>query len=174
MGRHHRRGQCAKRRFAADLSAMQRAIVGAGKLRVEDVAQQVTAMRTALDGLMAGLPGLACWRSMADTANVAESLAELGIGSGDEAKRVVADAQESLAYMAQEYQRRGTWALFADEREEVRERLTWLVGLHTTQLSHVSYSEFERAYQTTARRVAQARAGNAGRGVVVVEGEIAG
>jgi hypothetical protein len=73
----------------------------------------------------------------------------------------------------QERQARGTWALHASEREEVRGRLGWLISLHATQLQGCSYTLFERAYQATQQRVAQARAGNAAADAIVIEGEIA-
>ena len=173
MGRHHMRSRRHKRQFVADANALQRALVGVSKISAEDVARQVAAMRIAIDGLLAGHNGSDCWRSMADAANVAESLAELGIGGGEEARQVIAEAQEALAWIVQERRERGTWALRADERDEIRRRLTWLASVHATQLSHASYSEFERAYQATARRVQQARAGNAAKGSIVIEGVIA-
>jgi hypothetical protein len=167
------RSRRQKRQFVADANALQRAMVSVSKINAEDVARQVTAMRVAIDGLLSGQNGSDCWRSMADAANVAESLTEIGIGAGDEALQVIAEAQEALAWIVQEYRERGTWALRADERDEIRRRLTWLSSVHATQLSHASYGEFERAYQATARRVQQARAGNAAKGAIVIEGVIA-
>lgn len=168
--KQHRRHNAA----GAVLNALQQAIRSAARIRPDELAVMLTAMRSALDGfLRAGPDAGEHWRSLADTANVAEQLAQLGIGSGPEAEQVIHDAQVALAYAAQERQDRGTWALRADERDELRERLTWLVSVHTTQIAACSYGEFERAYQRTVDRVRQARAGNAPREAVVVEGAVA-
>ena len=155
------------------LNALQRAIVGSAKLLPAEVQRQRTASAHALEQLMLGRDCLTAWRSLADTANMAESLAAIGVGCGPEAGQVIADAQEALAYVMQEREARGTWALHASEREEVRGRLGWLISLHVTQLQNCSHTMFERAYQATQQRVAQARAGNAAAGTIVIEGEIA-
>lgn len=172
MGRHHMRSQRHKRRWHAELNTMQRVLVGVSKLQPADVQRQRQAMQAAIEGLLAGHPGSDCWKSMADAANIAETLASMGIGGGPEAEQVIADAQEVLAYMAQEHASRGTWALHAAERDEVRHRLLWLASVHGAQLEHCSYGEFDRAYQATRERVSQARAGNAPAGAIVVEGLI--
>ncbi len=173
MGRHHMRSRRQKRQWVADCNAMSRVLVGVSRINAADVQRQHIAMQTALDGLLSGHDGLDCWRSLADACNMAETLAGMGLGSGDDARQVIADAQEALAYVMQERKARSTWALRADERDELRDRLQWLISVHLEQLRACSYAEFERAYRTTAERVQQARAGNGGRDVVVV-GEIAG
>ena len=66
------------------------------------------------------------------------------------------------------YTMRGTWTLYPDELES----LQWLVTLHTRQLAECDYGEFEKAYQTTSNRVAQARAGNAPAGAIVIVGDV--
>lgn len=156
----------------ASTTALQQALRSVQRLSAADVAMMVTAMRTAVDGLLLGQRAGEHWLSLADTANVAETLAGMGIGGGEEAARVVADAQEALAYAAQERRERGTWALRADERDELRTRLTWLCSVHAVQLSACSYGEFERAYRRTAERVRQARRGNVPRDAFVVEGVV--
>lgn len=155
------------------LNSLQRAITGAAKLLPAEVQRMRTIGTTALEQLMMGRDCAQAWRDLAEIANMAEGLARIGVGSGPEGEQVIEDAQEALAYVQQERQARGTWALHASEREEVRGRLGWLISLHATQLQGCSYTLFERAYQATQVRIAQARAGNAAAGDIVIEGEIA-
>jgi hypothetical protein len=155
------------------LNALQRALVGTALLLPAEVQRMRNIANGHLELLMKGHDCLPSWRSLADTANMAESLCRIGVGSGTEAERVIVEAQEALAYVMQERQTRSTWALHASEREEVRGRLGWLISLHVTQLQGCSHTLFERAYQDTQRRVAQAVAGNAAPGAIVIEGEIA-
>lgn len=145
------------------------AIAGAHKLARADVAQQVHIMRIAVAEFSRGRDCAHHWRSLADTANVAESLAALGICSGSDAQRVIGAAQAALAQVAARHRGRGTWTLHATEIDA----LQWLVTLHARQLAECDYAELERAMEHTRRRVAQARAGNAPAGAIVVEGEIA-
>ena len=78
--------------------------------------------------------------------------------------------QQVLAWAVQEHQARGSWSLWAHEREELRNRLQWLISVHRLQLQACCYREFEHALQATQERLAQARAGNAPRGALVVDG----
>ena len=155
------------------VNAIAMAINGARRLSSDDVQRQVGIAQDAFERLLRGAPSSDDWRSLADTANMAETMVGLGLCAGAKARQVVADAQEALAYAQQERGERGTWALRAQEREEMRERLGWLIALHREQLAACSYSEFEQAYQRTCARIAQARAGNAPAGALVVEGELA-
>lgn len=155
------------------LNATQRAITGTALLLPADVQRMRTIGTTALEHLLMGRDCGMHWRSLADIANMAEGLARIGVGSGPEAEQVIEDAQEALAYVQQERQARGTWALHASEREEVRGRVGWLISLHVTQLQGCSVALFERAYRETQERIAQARAGNASPDAIVIEGEIA-
>jgi hypothetical protein len=161
------------KRRAVYVNSVQRAITGAALLLPADVQRMRVIGTTALDQLLMGRDCAQAWRSLADIANMAEGLARIGVGSGPEGEQVIEDAQEALAYVQQERQSRGTWALHASEREEVRGRLGWLISLHVTQLQGCSRTLFERAFQDTQERIAQARAGNAPAGAIVIEGEIA-
>ena len=101
-------------------------------------------------------------------ANLAETFAAMGIGSGLEAERVVTVAQEVLYEVMNRQRERSTWTLHAAEIEA----LDWLIALHLKQLQSCDMGEFERALLSTHQRVAQARAGNAPAGAIVIEGEI--
>lgn len=156
-----------------NLNQWMRTIRGAAKLLPADVARQIAIVTSAIDNLLSAGPAAgAAWLDLADTANIAETLASAGLGSGDEATLVLRQAQEALAYMAQEKAERNTWALRAEERAEIRLRLQLLRDVHRVQLQACSYAEFERAYRATVERLQQARAGNAPRDAVVVEGLI--
>ncbi len=156
-----------------DGNPVVRAIRRAALLSEADVLMQKVAIEAALSGLLGGGTNAAGhWASLADAANMAETLEAMGIGSGEEMRNAIADAQESLAWMAQERHERGTWALRHHERQEVEARLQWLRTLHVFQLRVCSYGEFEQAYRRTEDRVRQARAGNAPRGAIVIEGQL--
>ena len=108
------------------------------------------------------------WRSLADTANMAETLAWLRLGAGDEGDQVISNAQRVLHDVHQRQAAGGSWTLYADEIDA----LLWLAPLHQAQLEVCSYGEFETAYRRTVNRMAQALAGNAAPGTIVVTGEI--
>lgn len=162
----------AQRRLIATnpvVAAMRRA----ARLTAADVNQQTAMLHVALEGLLrVDRDAPVHWASLADAANVAETLEGMGLGAGAEARTVIEMAQEALAWWHQERQERGTWALRADERLEVADRLSALCALHTIQLRHCSYGEFERAYQRTLERLRQARGGNAPKGAIVIEGQL--
>ena len=162
---HHRR-----RPGVVAINTMQIAASGARKLSDTDVQQQVTLMRRALDEFIVGQHCEQHWRSLADTANMAETLAGMGLGSGDDAERVIDQAQRALHDAHKRHAQRGSWTLWADEIDALR----WLLSLHAVQLEACSYREFERAYRSTAQRMAQALAGNAAPGVMVIDGGIGG
>lgn len=129
---------------------------------------QIDIMALAIDEFVRGVNCPAHWRSLADTANVAEQLSEIGIGSGPQAVLVIATAQTVLHDVHQRHRERGTWTLYAAEQDALR----WLKSVHTVQLTHCSHGEFERAMDAAHNKVSQARAGNAPPGAVIVEGDL--
>lgn len=144
------------------------AINRARKLAAADVARQNAIVRQAVADFCRGLHCAGHWRSLADTANMSETLAGMGLGAGPDAERVVNTAQQTLHDVHQRHAQRGTWTLYADEIDS----LHWLAQLHQLQLQACSYGEFQTAYTRTANRLAQARAGNAPRGAIVVLGDM--
>lgn len=154
-----------------DGNPVVRAIRRAARLSRHDVDRQTKIVNDALQAMLkGGADAGARWLDLADTANLAETLAAMRIGFGPDADEVIADAQTALAWMQQERRDRGTWALRADERQELEARFSALRDLHRTQLALCSYGEFEQAYRRTEERVRQARAGNAPRDAIVIEG----
>ncbi len=150
-------------------NAVAIAINGVRKLSAADVAMQRIIVDKALLDFSAGRECATHWRSLADTANMTETLSAIGICSGQQADEIIGKAQQALAAVQQRHAARGTWTLYPTELDT----LQWLATLHARQLSECSYAEFERAFNLTRQRIAQARAGNAPRGAVVVEGDIA-
>lgn len=151
------------------VNAHQVAMARVHTLRADDVANQVRLLNEALADFARGHQCAHHWRSLADAANVAETLAGLGIGSGPTARQLIHDAQRTMSAVHARRNAGGSWTLHAGELEDLR----WLIRLHHTQLAACDYSEFERALALTHTRIAQARAGNAPVGAVVIEGQIA-
>lgn len=166
MSRRARQRQHHPRRVATN--AWQIAIQGACLLDAKDVAGQVALITRAAAEFSRGIDCARHWLSLADAANMAETLASMHLGSGPDADRVIEDAQRTLSTVHQRHQARGTWTMWADEIEA----LGWLVRLHATQLKACSYSEFDTAFKRTAERLAQARAGNAAAGTIVIVGQL--
>jgi hypothetical protein len=154
------------RRVVANPIAL--AMQSAAKLKPAEVARQIGIVRHSLERLMrAELPD-ASWCDMADAANIAETLAGMGIGSGPEADAAITAAQRVLSDVYARHVERGTWAMRSEEIEALR----LLIALHEVQLEACSFGEFDRAFRKTAERVRQALAGNAPADAIVVDGRI--
>jgi hypothetical protein len=149
-------------------NSVQIAMANARRLLPADVANHRRIVTHALEQLMRGEEPAFNWSSMADSANVAEQLSAIGIGSGEQADAVIERAQKSLADVYRRQSERGSWTMRAEEIDALR----WLIELHSAQLAACSYGEFERALRATAERVSQAVAGNAPRGAHVLIGLI--
>jgi len=148
-------------------NAVQIALARVKPLTAADVAGQTALVQHALQQFCQGINCDAHWCSLADTANMAETLAGMGLGSGDDATRVIELAQRALADVHQRHNQRGSWTLYADEIDA----LHWLVRLHcTAQLPACSYGELGDAMAATRNRMQQALAGNAPRGALVIDG----
>ena len=148
-------------------NAVQIALARVKPLTAADVAGQTALVQHALQQFCQGINCDAHWRSLADTANMAETLAGMGLGSGDDATRVIELAQRALADVHQRHTQRGSWTLYADEIDA----LHWLVRLHcTAQLPACSYGELGDAMAATRNRMQQALAGNAPRGALLIDG----
>ena len=150
------------------LNAVQRAMEGAAKLPADQVATISANLGTALDDFSAGRDCPRLWCAMADAMNVAEALADLNICSDDGSRQRIADARAALAAVHMRHTARG-WTLYPAERNALADGL-WL---HGVQLQHASFREYESAIDDTTRRLTQARAGNAPRGAIVLQGALA-
>jgi hypothetical protein len=169
MSRRSRISTRRKPRQEAFTNNMAIAMAKAAKIKPADVARQRGIIEQALADFTKGLDCPLHWRSLVDTANMARTLADMGLGSGRQADQVIDDALASLHAVHQRHAQRGTWTLYPREIDA----LTWLVRLHgTVQLPACSYGEFERAMNDTGRRLQQALAGNAAPGSLVVAGDL--
>ena len=92
-------------------NAMQIALARVKPLTAADVAGQTALVQNALQQFCQGINCDAHWCSLADTANMAETLAGMGLGSGDDATRVIELAQRALADVHQRHTQRGSWTL---------------------------------------------------------------
>lgn len=157
-----------KRKRHTAANAVQIAINGARKLSDADVRGHVALIDRAAREFAQGIDCGRHWVSLADTGNMAETFAAMGIGAGQQADDVIERAQRALADVHQRHSQRGSWTLYADEIDA----LQWLVRLHAVQLGACSYREFSTAMDRTAQRIAQARAGNAPAGAIVIIGDL--
>lgn len=148
------------------LNSVERAISGARKLPPSDVATVKDGMTRALLCFGRGEDCHQHWMHMADALNVAESLAIGGICSDEGSLTKILAGQAALAAVLSRQRAGGSWTLYGAERQALDDAL-WL---HGVQLDHASFSEYEAAVNRTIHRIQQAKAGNAGRGVVVVDG----
>lgn len=143
------------------------AMRGASLLPRDEVAGMVRRMRASITALCTGDRLAEAWASLADVLNVAEALADLRIGSGPEARAVIAKAQDALLaiHARAEASAGRPVALHAAEIDA----LHWLAALHEAQLAACSLREYERAVLRVVERSRQALAGNAGRLRIVGE-----
>lgn len=162
--------RCNRRPVAVHSNIVQIALNNVRKLSASDVGMQRDIMDRALREFSAGRDCPTHWRSLADTANMAETLSGMGICSGQQADEIIHAGQQALAAVQQRHATRRTWTLYAAELDA----LDWLLVLHNRQLAECSYGEFERAFNTTRERIAQARKGNAPAGAIVIEGDLVG
>jgi hypothetical protein len=162
------RNQHIRRSGHVAVNSVAIAINGARKLSDEDVQGHISLITRMWREFAQGQATMQHWESLADTSNMAWTLASMGLGSGAEADRVISAANEVLADIHKRHAARGSWTLYADEIDA----LHWLVRLHGVQLTACSYSEFSRAMAMTIDRIGQARAGNAPRGAIVVVGQM--
>ena len=154
-----------------DNNPMLLAMTQTRALSAADVAIQDTIVRNALDCFRKGDDCAFYWRSLADTANMAHTLARMRLGGGPDAERIIGEAMQALAAVRMRSETRGTWTLYAEELVA----LEWLVTLYCTiQVPAATYGEFNKALHDTNRRLNQARAGNAPAGAITIFGDMAG
>lgn len=153
-------------RRAGALNAVEIAINGARRLSDDDVQGRRRLLERARREMACGVQWRLHWGRLADAANMAETFAAMGLGSGPDAERVITAAQRALHDAHVRHAERGSCALYADEIDA----LDWLVRVHVLQLASCSYSEFAAAYDRTRERISQAMAGNATPGACVVVG----
>lgn len=155
-----------QRRVATN--ALEIAINGVRRLHPDDIAVQTKLLERAVREFACGEHCPMHWGTLADAANMAETLASMGLGGGPDAEQVIDRAQQVLHDVHQRHAERGSHTLYADEIDA----LQWLVRLHVMQLGACSYREFATAFDRTRERIAQACAGNAPPGARLVMGMV--
>jgi hypothetical protein len=128
---------------------------------------EVQARQAELQGdLQQFLNGQQCeakWMALADCANLAEALAELGIACDQASVGAIDSAQQVLSQVYGRASATGSWTTHADEQATLRQ----LLWLHGVQLQHCSEGEYRKAWNNTLKRISQALGGNARAGTVI-------
>lgn len=117
----------------------------------------------AFDALRAGRAGEEAWSLIAETVHVAEELANAGIVS--DRKAVFAWALGALGAIWRRVQATSCWTLRGPEIAALQEA----IDFHRIQLEHCTQGELFQASRRYGERMRQARAGNAPRGMDVIE-----
>jgi hypothetical protein len=145
------------------------AIARAAAVPRDHAAERIGNARRCLDLLLkGGSNAQAGWMGLAGVISIAQAFGELSIGRGDEAKRILDEATDTLARIWTQAEQRKTWALSAEQRAEVSERCGLLVDLYAVQLRNASQAEHERAFDRAKARIEGAQRGQVGKGVTVV------
>jgi hypothetical protein len=145
------------------------AIEGAQKLPAVDRLNLQRIIQAAFDAFRLGQNCDVQWVVLADALNIAESMSQIGIASDEASVERIQRAEQVLADVITRHRERGTWALRGPELQALEDGV-WTCKI---QLEHCSLREFERARDATVERVRQARAGNAPKGAIIIEGAIA-
>lgn len=140
------------------------AMSGAALLRAEQRAALVAPMQQAFAALRSGTGREPHWRDLADAANVAEALAEIGIANDHAAKFEA--AQAALASLHGRVRATGCWTLRGAEIVALQDA----IEIHEIQLAHATQREVGQAIAAVRRRMSQALAGNAPRDAIVCAG----
>lgn len=157
-----------RKRAIVVMDPISLAIARARKLPAAEVAGQQAELRTALDEFSRGTLCAVHWLALADASNLAEGLADVGIGSDADSRQVIQRSQASLAAVRTRASQSNSYTLYAEELQALRD----LVWLHGVQLEQCSAGEYHRAYDQTVKRVQQTLAGNGSPSTTVLDGQI--
>lgn len=160
----HRQGLAAKRAPEIGLALIQRAIISVAKLPNGDVVRVKAMLSQALRDFSQASQCSHNWAVMADALNVAEALSDQRIASDDNSRRMIRAAMEALAAVRTRFDAGGSWTLRATELQALDDGLF----IHGVQLEHCCYREYEAALTRAKNVCAQALAGNAPPGVLVL------
>jgi hypothetical protein len=140
----------------------------AGAISAADIKSQMKIGTHWLESLKRGEECWTAWQSMVDFANIAETLAEMGIGCGEAEREVIVASQKALTELHERHTERGTWAMRGSEILA----LEAMLEVHRQQLESTTYGWFDEAFNKTRERIYQARMGNAGKGHKVLAGQL--
>lgn len=135
------------RKVYALVNPIAHAIAGAAITDTAALDQLRMRELTALDALVRGQGARDDWKAMADMANVAETMARMGIGP--EVLSVCERAGQALMRAHGRFKLRGSMALDGEGIQALRE----LAEYHDLQRTSVSRSQYEVAIRKTADRI---------------------
>jgi hypothetical protein len=145
------------------------AMTMAAKLDATQLPGMLDRIQARLDAFRTGAGNSEHWAALADSLNVAEGLAELGI-AGDHRETFERGQQALAAVHGRAHGPRKSWTLRGPELQALDDALF----VHSVQLQHCSQGELHKAVATVRRRMQQALKGNAGRGATVLQATGAG
>lgn len=140
------------------------AMAMAAKLDPEQLPGMLQRMQAHLEAFRTGAGNGEHWAALADSLNVAEGLAELGIAR-DHTDTFERGQQALAAVHSRAHGPRKSWTLRGPELQALDDALF----VHGVQLQHCSQGELHKACTMVRRRVQQALKGNAGRGATVLQ-----
>lgn len=140
------------------------AMAMAAKLDAAQLPGMLARIQERLDAFRTGCGNAEHWAALADSLNVAEGLAELGIAADH--TDTFARGQQALADVyGRAHGPRKSWTLFGPELQALDDALF----VHGVQLQHCSQGELQKAVATVRRRMYEALKGNGGRGAIVLQ-----
>lgn len=147
------------------MNVVQRAIEGASKLSQAEQDAHIRTSRDAFDAFRRAENPEANWRALADAFNLAEHMSAQGLCSDEASKTSIRQAQSALGAVLHRFEHLGTWTLKAHEMLDMEEGLLRF----RIQVRHCSQREFRTAIDRVREITSQALAGNAPKGVEVIE-----
>lgn len=146
-----------------DTDPMGLAMTMAAKLDATQLPGMLQRIQARLDAFRTGSGNGEHWAALADSLNVAEGLAELGIAA-DHTDTFERGQQALAAVHGRAHGPRKSWTLRGPELQALDDALF----VHGVQLQHCSQGELHKAVATVRRRMQQALKGNGGRGATVL------
>lgn len=126
---------------------IEHAIQGAAITSRKDLDEVLIRELSSLDAFTTGCATMKHWQDLAAVNNLAQTLAEKGVGT--EVEEVASRAEAALIDAAARFQRTGKFGLTGEGIKAIRE----LIELHDLQRSSISRAEYERAIALTVARL---------------------
>lgn len=126
---------------------IEHAIQGAAITSRKDLDEVLIRELSSLDAFTTGCATMKHWQDLAAVNNLAQTLAEKGVGT--EVAEVASRAEAALIDAAARFQRTGKFGLTGEGIKAIRE----LIELHDLQRSSISRAEYERAIALTVARL---------------------
>lgn len=118
------------------------ALEGSSKINIETRRKMSSDFEYWLSQFSKGIDCFDNWKCLRDISDAAACLAEIGIATDEESRRILAEGEEAVAEVWERYKRTNSWTLKASELAALRE----LADRHLIQCNLCSVSEYERAW----------------------------